>query len=130
MPPQQLGMQQPQQMGYIPQQPGIPQAQQVISQQNPTGQPMMNQYQIPPTTGKVDIPTHMAEAIIATLFCCLPFGIVAIVKASQVSGHVASGNIQAAQAASNEAKKYVNIAIISGLIINALWVLIAIIGEA
>ena len=128
--PQQPNMQQPQQMGNIPQQPGIPQPQQAVAKQIPTGQQMMNQYQIPPATGNVDIPSHMAEAIIVTLLCCLPFGIVAIVKASQVSGHVASGNIQAARAASNEAKKYVNIAIISGLIINALWVLIAIIGEA
>ena len=132
--PQQSGYymppQQPQQMGHIPQHPGMPQPQQAVAQQIPTGQQMMNQYQIPPATGNVDIPSHMAEAIIVTLLCCLPFGIVAIVKASQVSGHVANGNIQAAQAASNAAKKYVNIAIIIGLIINALWVLITVIGKS
>ena len=36
-------------------------------------------------------PTHLAEAILATLLCCLPFGIVAIVKASNVSGAYHAG---------------------------------------
>ena len=84
-------------------------------------QPMMQQ--VP-----VNIPSHMTEAILVTLFCCLPFGIAAIIQASKVSGFVASGNIPAAQAASDEAYKYVKISFFSGLIIGILSFIINFLG--
>lgn len=68
----------------------------------------------------VNIPTHMTESILVTLFCCLPFGIAAIVQASKVSGYIAGGNIPAAQTASNEASKYVKIGFFTGLVLNIL----------
>jgi len=43
---------------------------------------------------------------LTTLFCCLPFGIVSIVKASQVNGLWAQGRYAEAQASSNSAKKW------------------------
>ncbi|CAN5883342.1 hypothetical protein BH09ACT7_BH09ACT7_51790 [soil metagenome] len=49
---------------------------------------------------------HLAIAILTTLFCCLPFGIVSIVKASSVNGLWAGGRYAEAEAASAAAKKW------------------------
>src|SRR5207237_6484686 len=34
---------------------------------------------------QADVPSYLVQSILATLFCCMPFGIVAIVYAAQVS---------------------------------------------
>ena len=39
------------------------------------------------------VPNYLAQAILVTLFCCLPFGIVAIVYAAQVNGRLQAGDI-------------------------------------
>jgi len=41
------------------------------------------------------------QAILCTLFCCLPFGIVAIVFAAQVDGKLAAGDYNGAVYSSN-----------------------------
>jgi hypothetical protein len=51
-----------------------------------------------------DVPTYLAPAILTTLFCCTPGGIVAIVFAAQVPGKLASGDYEGAVRASNTAK--------------------------
>jgi hypothetical protein len=38
-----------------------------------------------------NIPNHLVWAILTTIFCCLPFGIVAIVYAAQVNTKVVEG---------------------------------------
>ncbi|HET9033506.1 MAG TPA: CD225/dispanin family protein [Dokdonella sp.] len=48
-------------------------------------------------TQRVTINNNLVWAILATLFCCLPTGIVAIVYAAQVDGKVAGGDIEGAQ---------------------------------
>lgn len=50
--------------------------------------------------------TNMVWAILCTLLCCLPLGIVAIVNASKVDGLYLAGNYEAAKQASDNAKKY------------------------
>jgi hypothetical protein len=50
------------------------------------------------------IPNYLVQAILVTLCCCLPFGIVAIIYAAQVNGKIDSGDIPGAIAASNNAK--------------------------
>ncbi|GGA87431.1 hypothetical protein GCM10011521_27310 [Arenimonas soli] len=50
------------------------------------------------------IPNHLVWAILATLFCCLPGGIVAIVYASRVDSLVAAGLYDAAREASDKAR--------------------------
>ncbi len=57
-----------------------------------------------------NIPNHLVWAILSTLFCCLPFGIVSIVYASKVDGLAMAGDIAGAQAASDDAKKWAMIA--------------------
>lgn len=52
------------------------------------------------------INNNLVWAILSTVLCCLPLGIVAIVKAAQVDGLVARGDYAGAQAAADSAKKW------------------------
>jgi len=69
------------------------------------------------------VPSYLAQAILCTLFCCLPFGIVAIVFAAQVNGHLAAGNYQAALSASENARTWCWISFWLGIIPIGLWFL-------
>lgn len=73
--------------------------------------------------------TYMLEAILVTLFCCLPFGIPAIVFASQVDSKYNSGDYQGAQNASNNAKTWYHVALIVGFIVIAIWFIAAVAGS-
>ncbi|MEU0568064.1 CD225/dispanin family protein [Nonomuraea sp. NPDC005983] len=59
---------------------------------------------------------HLVAAILTTLFCCLPFGIVSIVKSSQVNSKWQAGDYQGAMQASEEAKTWWKRALIFGII--------------
>ena len=59
--------------------------------------------------------TWMVESILATIFCCLPLGIAGIVNASKVTTLFADGKVEAAQAASANAKKWTLWAFFIGL---------------
>ena len=52
----------------------------------------------------VNVPNYLVQAILVTIFCCLPAGIVAIVFAAQVNGRVRSGDLTDAQRLSRNAK--------------------------
>ena len=71
--------------------------------------------QVPPI--KPD--NHMALAIITTIMCCLPFGIVAIIKANSVDSLYAMKQYDAAIMASNEAKKWSYIGMLVSILV---WV--------
>ena len=58
----------------------------------------------------------MAESILVTIFCCLPFGIVGIINASKVSSLYAQGNYDEAQRASADAKKWTIIGLCVGFV--------------
>ena len=66
----------------------------------PPSQPPYQQPQICPKT-------YLAEAILVTLLCCMPCGVVAIVKASGVTSAYNAGNIEGAIRASKSAGKWV-----------------------
>lgn len=68
--------------------------------------------------------TWMAESIIVTVFCCLPFGIAGIVFASKVSSLYAAGNYEAALQASKDAGKWTKIGFIVGLVVIVLYLLV------
>jgi hypothetical protein len=75
--------------------------------------------------------TYLVWAILATIFCCLPFGIVAIVKSTGVNNALSRGDYAAAQEASKDAKKWCIIAAIVGVAGSLLYILMfAIIGGA
>ncbi|MDE7125964.1 MAG: CD225/dispanin family protein [Muribaculaceae bacterium] len=61
-------------------------------------------------------PTYIALSIIATICCCLPFGIVAIVYSSQVSARYTSGDYEGAEKASQRAELWLILAIVFGLV--------------
>ena len=52
------------------------------------------------------VPNHLVWSILATLFCCLPLGIVSIVYAAQVDGKRAAGDLPGAHQASHNAKMW------------------------
>lgn len=58
----------------------------------------------------------LVESILVTIFCCLPFGIVGIINASKVNSAFAVGDMMGAQKASDDAKKWVRIGFIVGIV--------------
>jgi uncharacterized membrane protein YvbJ len=52
------------------------------------------------------IQNYLVFAILATVLCCLPTGIVAIIYAAQVNGKVQMGDLAGAKAASDNAKMW------------------------
>jgi hypothetical protein len=77
-----------------------------------------------------DVPNYLVQAILCTLFCCLPFGIVSIVYAAQVNGKLAAGDYHGAKAASDSARMWCWIAFWLGLIPTVLWFLFVILSAA
>ncbi len=79
----------------------------------------------------VNVPNHMVGAILATVFCCLPGGIIAIIYASQVNTKLAVGDIAGAQSASKTAGMWVIISLISPIVgIIAYFLVFVLLGVA
>ena len=78
---------------------------------NPQGYPYGPGQQGPP-------PSYLAWAIISTLCCCMPFGIVAIIYASKVNGLWLRGDVNGAYKASARAQTWTILAIVIGLLAN------------
>lgn len=66
---------------------------------------------------------NMALAIFTTICCCLPLGIVAIIKANSVDSLYMAKQYTAAIMAANEAKKWSLIGVFSSLIIWVIYIL-------
>jgi hypothetical protein len=75
----------------------------------------------PALVGRPNVPNHLVWAILATLFCCLPGGIVAIVYAAQVDGKVAAGDIAGAEASSASAKTWCMVSAGAGVVVFVLY---------
>jgi hypothetical protein len=74
------------------------------------------------------VPNYLVFAILATVFCCLPTGIPAIVFAAQVNGKLQAGDIAGAQAASKNAKMWCWISFGVGLGVGLLYMLVIGVG--
>lgn len=59
---------------------------------------------------------YLVWAILCTILCCLPLGVVSIVYAAKVDGLYAAGDLDAAQEASDNAKKYAKYGAICGVV--------------
>ena len=59
-------------------------------------------------------PNYLAWAILTTILCCLPFGIVSIVFASQVNAKYAAGDYDGAMQSSKNAKTWAWVAFAVG----------------
>jgi Interferon-induced transmembrane protein len=95
---QQPGWQAPQQQGWPGQQPGW--------------------------QGQREPDNYLVWAILVTVLCCLPFGIVSLVYSTKVSGLWAQGQYAEAQAASDNAKKWAIIGAIVGVIAAVIGVIL------
>jgi hypothetical protein len=80
----------------------------------------------PPGQGQIAQPNnHLVFAILTTLFCCLPLGIVSIVKASQVNGLWAQGRYGEAQQSARSAKNWAMWSAIIGIVVIAVYGILA-----
>ena len=69
------------------------------------------------------VSNYLVWSILATIFCCLPSGIVAIIYSSKVNSALALGNYGAAREASKKAKIWNIISLVVGLVFTVLSVL-------
>ena len=88
-----------------------------------------NQPQAPGVSSQhVHVPNYLVQAILVTLFCCLPFGIVAIIFAAQVNGKLQAGDVSGAIESSRKAKMWSWISFGIGIGIALIYVAIALFG--
>ena len=70
---------------------------------------------------------YLVWAILTTLLCCLPFGIVSIVYSSKVDSLYYAGDYISAQQAADKAKKWAMWSAISSIIVIVLVLVVALI---
>ena len=63
------------------------------------------------------MPNHLVWAILVTIFCCVPTGIVSIVYAAQVNGMLNAGDYEGARRASDSARTWAIVSVALGLIV-------------
>lgn len=66
-------------------------------------------------------PTYMVWAILATVCCCLPAGIAAIVFSANVSSRYFARDYEGARRASRQAEIWIIVSIVTGVVFNALY---------
>ena len=66
---------------------------------------------------------YLVEAILVTLFCCLPFGIVGIINAARVENAFYSGGETEAERLSREALKWSKIGLFAGIGVLVFYIL-------
>lgn len=71
---------------------------------------------------------NLVWAILSTIFCCLPLGIVSIVFAAQVNGKWQSGDYAGAQDSAKKAKQWATWSAIAGVIGIGLYVVLMLAG--
>jgi hypothetical protein len=69
-------------------------------------------------------------AIVVTVLCCLPLGIVSIVKSTQVSGLWAQGRYADAQKAADDAKKFAIWGAIAGVVFGVIYLIFSLVVGA
>lgn len=61
-------------------------------------------------------------SILATFLCCLPFGVVAIIKSSSVDTLWVQGRYDEARQAADSAKKWCILSVVCGVILTVIYV--------
>ncbi|OCB18370.1 hypothetical protein A5675_17430 [Mycobacterium malmoense] len=74
--------------------------------------------------GQPEPENYLVWAILVTVLCCLPFGIVSIVYSTKVSGLWSQGRYAEAQAAADNAKKWAIIGAIAGAVFAVMMVIL------
>ncbi|HET9746301.1 MAG TPA: CD225/dispanin family protein [Chitinophagaceae bacterium] len=65
----------------------------------------------------------LVEAILVTLLCCLPFGVVGIIFAAQVNTKQQAGDMEGAEKSRREAAKWTKIGFFVGIGVIVLYIL-------
>ena len=71
---------------------------------------------------------NLVWAILSTLFCCLPLGIVSIVKAASVNSLWAQGQYDQSQRASEDAKRFAMWGAVAGVVVAVLYFILIIVS--
>ncbi len=66
---------------------------------------------------------YLVWAILCTLLCCLPLGIISIIKSTEVNKKWAQGDYEGAHKASADAKKFATWGAIVGLVFAVLYII-------
>ena len=90
---------------------------------------MSQQWSTPSATGATtsEVQNYLIPAILSTVLCCLPLGVVSIIFATQVNSKVASGDIAGAMEASKKAKMFMFLSIGLGVLFYGALIIIWII---
>jgi len=70
------------------------------------------------------VPNYMTQAVLVTLFCCLPLGIVGIIRAGEVNKRLAANDYAGALAASKSTRSILWWGFGSGLVIGIIYALV------
>lgn len=70
------------------------------------------------------VPNHLVWAILVTIFCCVPTGIVSIVYAAQVNGMLNAGDYYGARRASDSARTWAIVSAALGLVSGVIWLFV------
>ena len=73
-------------------------------------------------------PNYLVWAILTTLFCCLPFGVVSIVFAAQVNSRWMMGDYEGARQSSKNAKTWAWVSFGAAFAFALVWVLLMVFG--
>jgi hypothetical protein len=76
------------------------------------------------------VPNHLVWAILSTLFCCQPLGIVSLVYAAQVDTKQAFGDMAGARITSDNAKKWAIASTVVALVVYVLPIVLIILTGA
>lgn len=106
--------------------PGVPKPEEYARPSSQAPSPiyvMPPDTQLPPLTPQPPMPpTFMVWAILSTICCCLPAGVVAVILSFQVSSRYYAHDYEGARRASEQTELWIIISIVIGIVINALYV--------
>lgn len=69
------------------------------------------------------VSNNLVWAILSTLFCCLPLGIVSIVFAAQVNTKLTAGDVSGARESADKAKKWAIYSVIAWVVLVVLYLI-------
>ncbi len=74
------------------------------------------------------VPNYLVPAILTTIFCCLPTGIVSIVYAAKVNGQIANGDMDGAERSSEQAKLWAWVSFGIGIALFSIFVVLPVLA--
>ena len=66
-------------------------------------------------------PTYLVWAVIMTVICCLPAGVVAIIYSTQVSSKYYAGDMEGARRSSERAQIWIIVSFVVGVLVQSLY---------